>query len=93
MELETEFIKANITNPVLQEEILKENTPNLLANITGDMLKEKEADILAILAELPDAETLIGWMKKVHGLTTMQELTLAEALKTTTQRLSPYVRQ
>ena len=74
MELETEFIKANITNPVLQEEILKENTPNLLANITGDMLKEKEADILAILA-------------------TMQELTLAEALKTTTQRLSPYVRQ
>lgn len=93
MELETEFIKANITSPVLQEEILKENTPNLMADITGNMLKEKEADILTILADLPDAETMIGWMKKVHGLTTMQELTLDEALKTTTQRLSPYVRQ
>ena len=93
MELETEFIKANITSPVLQEEILKENTPNLMADITGDMLKEKEADILTILADLPDAQTMIGWMKKVHGLTTMQELTLDEALKTTTQRLSPYVRQ
>ena len=93
MELETEFIKANITSPVLQEEILKENTPNLMADITGNMLKEKEADILTILADLPDAQTMIGWMKKVHGLTTMQELTLDEALKTTTQRLSPYVRQ
>ena len=50
MELETEFIKANITSPVLQEEILKENTPNLMADITGNMLKEKEADILTILA-------------------------------------------
>ena len=78
---------------VLQEEILKENTPNLMADITGNMLKEKEADILTILADLPDAQTMIGWMKKVHGLTTMQELTLDEALKTTTQRLSPYIRQ
>ena len=93
MELETEFIKANITSPVLQEEILKENTPNLMADITGNMLKEKEADILTILADLPDAQTMIGWMKKVHGLTTMQERTLDEALKTTTQRLSPYIRQ
>ncbi len=93
MELETEFIKANITSPILQEEILKENTPNLMADITGNMLKEKEADILTILADLPDAQTMIGWMKKVHGLTTMQELTLDEVLKTTTQRLSPYVRQ
>ena len=93
MELETEFIKTHIISPVLQEEILKENTPNLLEDIQGAKLKEKEADILAILAELPDAETITGWMKKVHGLTTMQELTLDEALKATTQRLSPYVRQ
>ena len=69
------------------------DTPNLMADITGNMLKEKEADILTILADLPDAQTMIGWMKKVHGLTTMQELTIDEALKTTTQRLSPYVRQ
>lgn len=93
MDVETNFIKENFKNPILQEEILKENTPNLLEDIQGNQLIEKEKEILSILEELPKAETIIGWMKKVNGLTTMKELSLNEELKTTTQRLSPYVRQ
>lgn len=93
MDVETDFIKEHFPNPVLQEEILKENTPNILADIKGATLQAKEAEILAVLEELPSAETIIGWMKKVQGLTTMKELELDPALQTTTQRLSPYVRQ
>lgn len=92
MDVETDFIKKHVKE-VLQEEILKENTPNLLENIQGSLLKEKEAQILEILAELPDYETMLSYMKKVHGLTSMKELDLDESLLTTTLRLSPYVRQ
>lgn len=93
MDVETAFIKEYFTKPALQEEILKENTPNILADIKGSVLKEKENEILAVLAQMPDAAEVIEMMKKVQGLTTMNELTLDEGLKTTTLRLSPYVRQ
>lgn len=93
MDVETAFIKEHFTKPALQEEILKENTPNILADIKGTLLKEKEAEILAVLSEMPDADEIIEMMKKVQGLTTMNELKLDEGLKSTTLRLSPYVRQ
>lgn len=93
MEVETNFIKEHFTKPALLEEILKENTPNILADIKPAVLKEKEAEILAVLEEMPAAETIVSLMKKVQGVTTMKELGLAEDLKTTTLRLSPYVRQ
>ena len=56
-------------------------------------MKEKESEIIAILEELPSAEDIISWMKKVNALTTMSELTLDESLKPLTLRMSPYARQ
>lgn len=64
MDVQVDFIKQNITKPALQEEILKENTPNLMENITGTQIKEKEAEILEILAQLPSAEDIKTMMKK-----------------------------
>lgn len=93
MDVQVDFIKQNITKPALQEEILKENTPNLMENITGTQIKEKEAEILEILAQLPSAEDIKTMMKKVNGLTTMKELELDESIKGLTLKLSPYVRQ
>lgn len=93
VDLEIDFIKEHITDHVLQEEIMKENTPNILKNINGTTLKEKETQILEILSEMPSANDLVEMMKKVHGLTSMKELTLDEGLKATTFQLSPYVRQ
>lgn len=92
-DVELDFIKEHITNPALQEEILKENTPNILATLNGTLLKEKEAEILQVLEELPDSETMLSYMKKVNGLTTMKELGLDENLQPLSLRLSPYVRQ
>lgn len=92
-EVETALIKEHITNPVLQEEILKENTPDILAAINGTLLKDKEAEILQVLEELPDCDLILSYMKKVNGLTTMKELGLDETLQSLSLRLSPYVRQ
>lgn len=93
MDVETEFIKENFKTEVLQQEIIKENTPNLLDGITGDLLKEKELEIIRFLEELPSAEELIGMLKKVHGVTNMSDLTLDENLRPLTLKLSPYVRK
>lgn len=93
MTVEEDFIKEHFKNEVLQEEILKENTPNLLENISGSLLKEKENEIIEILEELPSAEELVNMMNRVKGLTTMSQLTLDENLRPLTLKLSPYVRQ
>ncbi|MBB5182774.1 sn-glycerol-1-phosphate dehydrogenase [Catenisphaera adipataccumulans] len=93
MDVETDFIKEHFKNETLQKAILEENTPNLMADITADQLKAKEAEIITILEELPSAEQIIGWMKKVNALTTIEELTLDESLRPLTLKLSPYVRQ
>lgn len=93
VDVEFDLIHSKVTNEALQQEIIKENTPNLLANIHGCLLKEKENEIIAILEELPSSEDIISWMKKVNALTTMHELTLDESLKPLTLRMSPYARQ
>lgn len=92
LDVETDFIKEHVKE-VLQEEILKENTPNLMDTIKGSDIKAHETELLEILSELPDYETMISYMKKVHGLTSMKELDLNEDLQPLTLRLSPYVRQ
>ena len=93
VDVELDLIHSKVKNEALQQEIIKENTPNLLANIHGSLLKEKENEIIAILEELPSSEDIISWMKKVNALTTMHELTLDESLKPLTLRMSPYARQ
>ena len=75
------------------DSILKENTPNIMADISGDLLKSKEEEIIAILEELPSSEQIISWMNKVHAFTTITYLTLPESLRPLTLKLSPYVRQ
>lgn len=93
MDIETDSINEYIANPALQAEIMKENTPNLLANITGAQLKEKTAAIIRILEDLPSASEMKAMLKAVDGVTTMEELTLDGNKKTLTLKLSPYVRQ
>ena len=92
MDVEVDFIKEHFKNPVLQAEILKENKDNVMAGITGQQLKDHEADIIKILEELPSAEQEISWLKQVHGLTTLPEIGLDESLRPLTLKLSPYVR-
>lgn len=93
VDVELDLIHDKVKNETLQNEMIKENTPNLLENITGSQLKEKEADIIEVLKELPSATEIIAWMKKVNALTTMKELTLDETLQPLTLRMSPYARQ
>lgn len=93
VEVETELICQCFQNPVLQEEILKENTPNILQDVNGQMLKEKEAEIIQILEELPTPQEMTQWMKKVNGATNLSEIDLDENLKSLTLRVSPYVRK
>ena len=91
--VETDLIKKYFKNKTLQDEILKENTPNLLNSITPKILKSKESSIIEALEELPDTSQIIQWMKTVNANTSMTDLTLDEKLKPLTLRLSPYVRQ
>ena len=87
MDVEVDFIKEHFKNPVLQAEILKENEDNVMAGITGQQLKEHEADIIKILEDLPSAKQEINWLKQVHGLTTLSEIGLDENLRTLTLKL------
>ena len=57
------------------------------------MLKEKEAEIIQILEELPTPQEMTQWMKKVNGATNLSEIDLDENLKSLTLRVSPYVRK
>lgn len=92
MDVETDFIKKYFKESLV-DSILEENTPNIMADINGDLLKSKEAEIIAILEELPSSEQIIGWMNKVHAFTKITDLTLPESLRPLTLKLSPYVRQ
>ena len=92
MDVETDFIKKYFKESLV-DSILKENTPNIMADISGDLLKSKEEEIIAILEELPSSEQIISWMNKVHAFTTITDLTLPESLRPLTLKLSPYVRQ
>lgn len=92
-QVENAYICENIKNPVLQKEICQENIPDMLEAIAGSTIKEKENEIVDILAKLPDTSQVVEALQLVGGLTTMKELTLDEAIKQTTLRLSPYVRQ
>lgn len=92
MDVETDFIKKYFKEGLV-DSILQENTPNLMADIHGDLLKAKEKEIIEILAELPTSEQIISWMNKVHAYTKITDLTLPESLRPLTLKLSPYVRQ
>lgn len=93
VDLEEAYIRSKIQNSVLLEEVLKENTPNLLDTVDPKVLKEKEKDIIEILNDVPSQAQFESWMKKVNGLWNMSQLTLDEKLLSDTLRLSPYVRQ
>lgn len=93
MDVEVDFIKEHFKNPVLQEEILKENDPNIMADITGDMVKSKEKEFIEILEDLPSSEEITEWLKKVNGVTSLPEISLDEDLRPLTLKLSPYVRK
>lgn len=93
MDVEIGYIWEKVSSKALQDEMLKENTPNLLENIKGNEVKQKQKEILEILDELPSAQEVVNMLKKVNGLTTMKELSLDEELLSTSLRLSPYARQ
>ena len=93
VDVEVDFIKENFKHPVLQEEILKENDPNIMEDITGELVKSKEKEIIEILEDLPSSEEIAGWLKKVNGVTSLPEISLDENLRTLTLKLSPYVRK
>lgn len=93
MDVEIGYIWEQVSSKALQDEMLKENSPNLLENIKGSVLKAKEHDIIEILDALPSAQEVINMLKKIGGVTTMSELSLDEELLSTSLRLSPYARQ
>ncbi len=93
VDVEFDLIKDNFKNEILQEEILKENEPNIMENITGKMLKDRESDIISILETLPNVTTMMEWINKVNGCTSMNDIGLSEDLRPLTLKLSPYVRK
>lgn len=92
VDVELDFIKKYFKESLV-DSIIEENTPNIMENIDGNLIKAKEKELITILEELPTSEEVIGWMKKVHAYTEITDLTLPESLRPLTLKLSPYVRQ
>lgn len=93
MDIESNLLKDAFKDEKLYEEIVQENTPNVMENITGAMIHDKADGMISILQKLPSSQEMQKWLKKVGAPTTLSEIGLDDNLKSKTLRVSPYVRK
>lgn len=93
VELETDLIKENYCKEGMLDTIMKENTPNILADIDSKKLMECKDEIIKIIREIPTEQELVSMIKKVDGVKSLEDLGLDESFQFKTAQLSPYVRQ
>ncbi len=90
---ETELLQRTFGAKGKYEEVLRENDPNLMADIDLSDLETKLPRIAKELERLPDAEELKKKLAQAGCVTTMKEIGLDADLKDLTLRLCPYVRR
>lgn len=78
----------------LTEGIIQENTPSSLLNISQKVIDKNKDEILKLIDELPDADFMRNYYKKIGALTTLSELNLPDDDEFTdkTLKFAPYVR-
>ncbi|MFV0401253.1 MAG: sn-glycerol-1-phosphate dehydrogenase [Oscillospiraceae bacterium] len=76
----------------LYDDILEENSPDILRNISKKDMLVHWGDIRRILADLPDPEALRGRMEAAGCPVSMEALRLNPAIRLKSLRLSPFVR-
>jgi glycerol-1-phosphate dehydrogenase [NAD(P)+] len=72
--------------------IVVENTPDPLASVSPDALRDALPEIRDIVAGLPDPETLVKQMDDAGCKTTLREIGLGEGVLRDSLTLSPFVR-
>ena len=92
MPLEEELIKTYITKPEMLESIIEENTPNILEQFNSQNLIKYKDQIIEIIKEIPMEEDIITMIKKVNGVSSLEDLGLDQSYQAKTAKLSPYVR-
>lgn len=90
--VEIDLIEENFKNPELCASIKKTNTPNLLDMIDSKMLLEKNDEIIEIIENIPTADEIRAMLKKVNGVTTLEEIDLDESLRGKSATIAPYIR-
>ncbi len=74
------------------EMIIEENTPNILEGFNSQKLLELKDKIAEIIEEIPTEEEIITMIKKVNGVSSLEDLGLNKTYQAKTAKLSPYVR-
>lgn len=92
VDVETDLIEKTFTNKELCENIKKTNDPNLLETIDPVVLKQKTRDIIKIIKRIPRAEEIEEMLRKVNGVSSLQELGFDPSMKEKTARIAPYIR-
>lgn len=90
---ETELLQQTFGAKGKYEDVLRENDPNLMADIDLADFEAKLPRIAKELEKLPDADVLRKKLAKAGCVTTMEEIGLDRNLKDLTLRLCPYVRR
>lgn len=90
--LEMDLLQKSFVKEEMYAEMIAENTPDPLAQITDATLLEKAGKIADILQEIPSYEELSGCLQQAHCPRTLQDIGLQESLLPTLLDLSPYVR-
>lgn len=93
MEVEFDLLKESFKDPHLYEEIEKENTPNVMADVTREKIEARIEKILPILEALPCPEQMVEWLNLVGAPTQLEDIGLDESYRAKTLRVSPYVRK
>lgn len=91
-DIEMELIEENFHNKKLCSNIKKLNQVNLLDQISPQKLKEKTKEIIKLLEAVPQPEEIRKILKKVHGVSSLEEIGLQKEMKEKTAKLAPYIR-
>lgn len=90
--LETALFEETFGKRGMCEEVLRENTPDPLAAISPEKLRECLPQIADILGEIPEPEALRSLLARAGAPLSLTDIGLTEDIRPLTLRLSPYVR-
>lgn len=90
--LDRDLLGAHFSQPGMLEQILEENIPDPLADLSPELVISKKEEILEVLDALPSRETLHAYLVRAGAPHTMEQVGLTDALCADSCVLSPYVR-
>lgn len=90
--LELELLREAFRDEDQYQEMITENRPDPLSEISPEHLLRKKEEILRILSEIPSEDELRSMLREAGAPCTMRELGLDSGLRERSVCLSPYVR-